>query len=110
MAEMELPPFNFEDFNKWRQQTSVVVHTDMPDEILNEAKEHIVSGFEKYLSATGVNMHMACKFTKESMDKQFGPAWHVVMGEGFSFDVTRQAQTTLYMYYGGKVAVLMFKC
>ena len=53
---------------------------------------------------------MACKFAKEQMDKQFGPAWHAVMGEGFSFDVTRQAKTTLYMYYAGKVAVLLFKC
>ena len=44
------------------------------------------------------------------MDKQFGPSWHIVMGEGFSFDVTRQAGNTLYLYYGGKVAVLLFKC
>ena len=108
--ETELPPFNFEDFNKWRQQNAIVVHTDMPDDMVNEAKEHLVSGFEKFLSANGVNMQLACKYTKEMMDVQFGPAWHVIMGEGFSFDVTRQAQTTLYMYYAGKVAVLMFKC
>ena len=69
MTDIELPPFSYEDFHKWRQQNSIVVHTDMPDEILNEAKEHIVSGFEKYLSATGVNMQLACKFTKEMMDK-----------------------------------------
>ena len=85
----ELPPFVFEDFHKWRQQNSIVVHTDMPDEVLFEAKEHIVSGFEKFLSSSGVNMQMACQFTKKAMDQQFGPAWHVVMGEGFSFDVTR---------------------
>ena len=32
------------------------------------------------------------------------------MGEGFSFEVTRQAKSTLYIYYAGKVAVLLFKC
>ena len=95
----------------------------MDETMLNESKEHISSGFDKYLSAAGVNtmvsyhqplynhnFQLACKYTKERMDQQFGPSWHIVMGEGFSFDVTRQAGNTLYLYYGGKVAVLLFKC
>ena len=53
---------------------------------------------------------MACKYIKEGMDGQFGPCWHCVMGEGFSFEVTRQAKTTLYMYYQGRTAILLFKC
>jgi dynein light chain 4 len=44
------------------------------------------------------------------MDRQFGPAWHCIMGEGYSFEVTRQATTTLNMYYAGKIAILLFKC
>ena len=56
------------------------------------------------------DIQFACKFVKDSMDRQFGPCWHCVMGEGFSFEITRQAKTTLYMYYGGKIAVLLFKC
>ena len=44
------------------------------------------------------------------MDRQFGPTWHCIMGEGFSFDVTRMDRYTLYMFYASKVAVLLFKC
>ena len=47
---------------------------------------------------------------KEQLDRQFGPSFHCVMGEGFSFEVTRQANSSLYMYYAGKIAVLVFKC
>ena len=52
----------------------------------------------------------ACKYVKDSMDKKFGPEWHCVMGQSYSFEVTKQAQTSLYMYYAGNLAVLLFKC
>ena len=107
---MELPPFNFEDFNKWAQGTSVVCTKDMPEEILSEAKDFVSTGIEKAISSDGINLETACKYVKEQMDRQFGPAWHCVMGEGFSFEVTRQANTTLHMYYGGKYSILLFKC
>ena len=53
---------------------------------------------------------MACKFIKDQMDRQFGPDWHCIIGEGFSFEITRQAKSTLYMYYAGNLAVLLYKC
>ena len=55
-------------------------------------------------------MQFACKWVKEQMDRQYGPAYHCIMGEGFSFEVTRQAKTSLYMFYSGRLAVLLFKC
>ena len=94
----------------------------MDQEMLNEAKD-FVSGWIDKAGADGNGIdyqvrnrysvkfcQMACKGIKDNMDRQFGPFWHCVMGEGFSFEVTRQAKSTLYMYYAGKIAVLLFKC
>ena len=44
------------------------------------------------------------------MDRQFGPSWHCIIGEGYSFEVTRQENATILMYYAGKKAILLFKC
>ena len=99
----------------------------MDDFMKAEAKDTISTAIEKASGATGINVEVriissifhvflflllkfACKFVKDQMDRQFGPCWHCVMGEGFSFEVTRQAKTTLYMYYAGKIAILLFKC
>lgn len=35
-------------------------------------------------------MQSASRLIKDTLDKQYGPQWHVVVGEGFSFDVTAQ--------------------
>ncbi len=107
---MELPPFNLEDFTKWKTNQAIIKDTDMDELIKVEAKEFVISGIEKASGQFGVNIEIACKYVKDQMDRQFGPSWHCVMGEGFSFEVTRQAKTTLYMYYAGKFAVLLFKC
>ena len=55
-------------------------------------------------------LQQACKIVKEQMDRQYGQPFHCVMGEGFSFEVTRQSNQSLYLYYSGKLAVLLFKC
>ena len=98
----------------------------MDPEVLTEAKDFVTAWIDKSgADGNGVNMEVsshkllnfyplliqtACKGIKDSMDRQFGPYWHVIMGEGFSFEVTRQAKSTLYMYYAGKIAILLFKC
>ena len=46
---------------------------------------------------------------KEALDKKLGKYWHVVIGEGFSFDVTHQKKSSLLLYFGGKLGVLVFK-
>ena len=108
---MEVPEdFNVEDFLKWTQGASVVSYCDMGDEMKTEAMDYIATGIEKSQSGGELNQEAACKFVKDAMDRQFGPTWHCVLGEGYSFDVTRQADTTIMMYYAGKLAVLLFKC
>lgn len=108
MAQM--PPVNMDDFNKWKTAYAIVKETDMEEFTLTESKEIISTGIEKMSGATGINYEAASKYIKEAMDKQFGPYWHCVMGEGFSFEITKQAKTILYMYYAGTIAVLLFKC
>ena len=107
---MELPPFNLEDFNKWKQSQSIVKECDMEDEMKIESKEHIMSGIEKCSGGDGLDVQAACKFIKENMDRQFGPSWHCIIGEGYSFEVTRQQNSSLLLYYAGVYAVLLFKC
>ena len=81
------------------------------DELVEiEAKAHITNGIEKASGVSGVDIKQACKIVKEQMDRQYGHSFHCVMGEGFSFEVTRQANQSLYLYYSGKLAVLLFKC
>ena len=40
----------------------------------------------------------------------FGGHFHVVVGEGFSFEITYQYRHMLHLYYGENVAVVVFKC
>ncbi len=35
---------------------------------------------------------------------------HVVIGEAFGFEVTHQLNNILYLYFGGELAVLVWKC
>ena len=98
---MELPAFNYEDFKRWKLNQFVVKETDMEAQMQNEAREHIMAGIDKFTAPEGLDQQGACKFIKEQMDRQFGPSWHCVIGEGFSFEVTRQQNSTILLYYAG---------
>jgi dynein light chain 4, axonemal len=43
------------------------------------------------------------------MDKRAGSSWHVVVGEGFGFEITHEMRNMLYMYFGGNVVPLLDK-
>ena len=106
---MELPAFSKEDFDRFCLNNPIVKYTDMKEEMLVEAKENVASCIDKANGQHGYNLELACKYVKEQMDRNFGPAWQCIMGEGFSFEVTRQANTTLHMYYAGKISIILFK-
>ncbi|XP_052408692.1 uncharacterized protein LOC127953553 isoform X1 [Carassius gibelio] len=65
------------------QSFPLIRHTDMPEEMRVETMELCVTACEKFAS----NNESAAKMIKESMDKKFGSSWHVVIGEGFGFEV-----------------------
>lgn len=78
----------------------------MPEELRVDAMELCVTACEKFSS----NNETAAKMIKESMDKKFGPAWQVVVGEGFGFEITHEIKNILYMFFGGNVAIIVWKC
>lgn len=45
--------------------------------------------------STAPCLQAAAKFIKDSMEKKYGPTWHVVCGEGFGFNVTYEQKHCL---------------
>ena len=43
------------------------------------------------------------------MDKKFGGPWHVVAGANFSYEITHECKTLLYVFISGKIGVLTWK-
>ena len=44
------------------------------------------------------------------MDKKFGPTWHVVVGEGYGFEITHEVKNLMYMFFAVNMAVCLWKC
>ena len=59
---------------------------------------------------THTSFKAAAKMIKDTMDKKFGPAWHVVVGMGFGFEITHEVKNLLYMFFGGNTAICLWKC
>ncbi|XP_036924386.1 dynein light chain 4, axonemal isoform X1 [Sturnira hondurensis] len=72
------------------QTFPLVRHSDMPEEMRVETMELCVTACEKFSN----NNESAAKMIKETMDKKFGSSWHVVIGEGFGFEITHEASGT----------------
>lgn len=77
----------------------LVKFTDMNGEMKEEAMDICITAVEKYAAemekCTHVNLSPSHSFSlflpkliKDTMDKKFGPAWHVVVGEGFASEIT----------------------
>ena len=66
---MELPPFDLVDFTKYKQGQAVIKETDMEGEMLQDAKEHVVNGIEKWGGADNLDVLNGAKLIKESMDR-----------------------------------------
>lgn len=66
--------------------------------------------FEGFLTFWICLSQSAAKMIKETMDKKFGSSWHVVIGEGFGFEITHEVKNLLYMFFGGSLAICVWKC
>lgn len=81
---------------------------DLSSEMLTELADAVINGIEAY--ATFPNMpELATKSIKEVLDKRYGPAWHVVIGEGYAYDISVESGAYLLMYYNGNLGCLVFK-
>ncbi|CAG9835684.1 unnamed protein product [Diabrotica balteata] len=84
----------------------LVRHSDMPEEQRIESVELVVTACEKHSS----NNEAAAKMIKEEMDKKLGPPFHVVVGEGFGFEISYECSNLLYMFFAGTLAIVIWKC
>lgn len=46
--------------------------------------------FRFQLNRHSDNLELAARVIKENMDKKFGPPWHSVVGEYFSFEISHE--------------------
>lgn len=76
--------------------------------MLTELSDSIINGIEAYASLPNMP-ELATKNIKETLDKRYGPAWHVVIGEGYAYDISVQSGAYLLMYYNGNLGCLVFK-
>lgn len=44
------------------------------------------------------------------MDKKYGIYWHVIVGEGFGFEVSYETKNLLYLFFAGNLGVVLWKC
>jgi dynein light chain 4 len=74
---------------------------DMSEEVRSEAVDSVVTAIEKYPG----NYEAAAKNIKETMDKKCGSSWHVVVGEGYGFEITHEMKNLLYLFFGGNLVI-----
>lgn len=89
-----------------RQQASVLQDPCLPQRQLTQATVPSDVPLQRAPSL----LQSAAKMIKETMDKKFGSSWHVVIGEGFGFEITHEVKNLLYLYFGGTLAVCVWKC
>jgi dynein light chain 4, axonemal len=92
-------------------QQPLVAFSDIAGDARQEVIDTIVGGIDKHCQgeAGDAGMETAARAIKESLDKQYGLSWQVVIGKGFSFDVTSLEHNYMHCYYQGKLGVLAFK-
>lgn len=52
----------------------------------------------------------AARTIKEAMDKKYGIYWHVIVGEGFGFEVSYETKHLLYLFFAGNLGICIWKC
>ena len=90
---------------KKQMQVPLVSKCDISPEQSNEVLDTVIGNIDKF----GGDLEMAAKHTKESLDKHYGMTWQVIIGKGYSFDVTALECNLLHCYYQGELGILVFK-
>ncbi|EWM26319.1 dynein light chain axonemal [Nannochloropsis gaditana] len=84
----------------------IIKQHDMASEMFSEAVELITMAVDKH--AISKNYEAAAGMIKITFDKKFGNNWHVIIGEGFGFEISYQQQHLLYVFIG-TLGVLCYK-
>lgn len=104
MADAQVVFEDMENFLRAAKHT-LVKYTDMNAEMREEAMDICITAVEKYPN----DMEKCTQMIKDQMDKKFGAPWHVVVGKGFAYEITYEVRSILYIYIGGRTAVLLWK-
>ncbi len=83
-----------------------VQYTDMEENMRDQVMEICNSACDTHAE----NNEMCSKMIKEILDKKFGPSWHVIVGEGFGFEISYEVKMMLYMFSAKFSAVAVWKC
>ncbi|KAK4876061.1 hypothetical protein RN001_012483 [Aquatica leii] len=105
MAEEAVVVETKEEEKKCVHTYPLVKSSDMNEEMRLESVEIVVTACEKF----SANNEAAAKMIKDQMDKKFNPPFHVVVGEGYGFEITYQCQSLLFMYFAGTLAICIWK-
>ena len=75
--------------------------------------EVCISACEKYINAK-FNNGLIAKNIKDALDSRYlcggGPsAWHVVVGERYSFEIVYEVSNLLYMFFSARLAICVWK-
>eukprot|EP00096_Caligus_rogercresseyi_P013071 TRINITY_DN572_c0_g1_i1.p1 TRINITY_DN572_c0_g1~~TRINITY_DN572_c0_g1_i1.p1 ORF type:complete len:137 (-),score=47.85 TRINITY_DN572_c0_g1_i1:251-661(-) len=84
----------------------MIKRSDMNEDMQSEVLETCVNACERH----SLNNETAAKQIKESLDRKFGASWHVVVGEGFGFEVSYELKNLMYMFFAGNLAICCWKC
>ncbi|VDK43830.1 unnamed protein product [Anisakis simplex] len=84
----------------------LVRRCDMDEEMRKEAIQIVVKACE---GNTDCNQS-AARAIKESLDERYGGVWHAVVGEQFGLELSHDPETLLYLFFGGKLAICVWKC
>lgn len=84
---------------------TLVRFTDMHAEMKEEAMDICITAVEKYTN----DIEKCTQMIKDQMDKKFGAPWHVIVGRAFSYEVTYEMKSLLYIFVAGRTAVLLWK-
>ena len=84
----------------------MIKECDMVEVMKVDVMDICINACERY----STNNETAAKAIKENLDKRFGPSWHVVVGEGFGFEISYEKKNLMYMFFAGNIAVCAWKC
>ena len=88
----------------------LIKQSDMPENMKVEVTELCQNACEKHTDNFNRNNDKIARLIKETMDRKYGRTWHVVVGEGFSFEVIYELQTLMYLFSAGNIAICLWKC
>merc|ERR1712098_541706 len=71
-----------------------IQYTDMEDDMRDAVMDICNSACDSHAQ----NNENCAKMIKEVLDKKFGPSWHVIVGEGFGFEISYETKKMCYMF------------